>query len=287
MEQRSCFVPVPVVEDSASLRFLYRTVPGRVILKLATLRGISMAAGAFMDSRLSKCLIPTFIRKVGIDLSEYAEEDYTCFNDCFARHIRPELRPVDDDPAHLIAPCDGLLSVYPVEDGLVIPVKQSRYSLADLLRDEELAKQFDGGLCLVFRLCVNHYHRYAYADSGVKGSNIFLNGRLHTVRPIALREVPVFTENCREYTVIETENFGKLVQMEVGAMLVGKICNNDGGGAVIRGQEKGHFAYGGSTVILLLGKDRVEPAKELLQATADNCEVPVKLGMALGSAVKS
>lgn len=287
MAKDKSFYGIPIPKDSAMLRFLYRTIPGRMILRLLTARGISRFCGRFMDSPASRILISSFIEKNGIDLSEYQNETYHCFNDCFARRIRPENRPMDMEQLHLMSPCDGLLSVYRIQNGLVIPIKQSRYSIADLLCNAELASRYDGGLCLVFRLCVNHYHRYHYMDSGVKGENIFIPGVLHTVRPIALRESPVFTENCREYTVIETENFGSVVQMEVGAMLVGKICNRMGAGSVQRGEEKGNFAYGGSTIVLLLEKNRAELAEELFCATEQEMEVPVQMGQKIGAAIVS
>jgi len=247
-----------------ALRFLYHTTLGRIILKLLTKPAISQACGRFLDSKYSCKLIPGFIENNDIDMSEYIEEPYHCFNDCFSRSIKPECRPINMEKDAFIAPCDGLLSAYRIEDGLVIPVKESQYSMADLLRDEELAKEFDGGYCLVFRLCVTHYHRYSYLDNGVKTGNTFLPGILHTVRPIALRSVPVFTENSREYTVIDSENFGKLLQMEVGAMLVGKISNYHGAGECKKGQEKGKFLYGGSTIIVLTQKDQVKISNKVL-----------------------
>ncbi len=271
-------------DGSAFLRFLYQTAPGRLLLRPLASRGFSRLAGRLMDSRLSRPLIRPFVEKNGIDLSEYLDEPYRCFNDCFCRRIRPENRPVDMRPDILIAPCDGLLSVYDAEGDTVIPAKQSRYTLRDLLRNDALAARFAGGTALVFRLCVDNYHRYAYIDSGIKGENIFLPGLLHTVRPIALRGRPVFCENCREYTVIETDRFGPVVQMEVGAMLVGRICNYDGPGPVRRGGEKGMFLYGGSTVIALLEAGRAEIDSRFWQATAAGRETPVRLGQAIGRA---
>jgi len=258
-------------KESLGLRFLYETAFGRMILKGMIRPSVSRAVGHFMDTRFSRCLIPGFIKKNGIDLSDYEEEEYDCFNDCFCRHIRPEKRPLDMEMTHLMAPCDGYLSIFRMEKDRVIPVKQSSYTLFELLKDETLAREFEDGWCLVFRLCVHHYHRYSYFDSGLKGENIYLPGVLHTVRPIALKKEKVFSENSREYTVIETENFGKAVQMEVGAMLVGKIANHDGAGPCERGKEKGTFLYGGSTVVLLLKKDAVT-------LTPHEEEVPVKLG---------
>lgn len=264
------------------LEFLYQTVPGRMVLKQLTRPGLSRTVGRFMDSRFSKPLIPFFIRQNGIDVTQFEDVEYPDFNSFFCRKIRPELRPIDQDPKHFIAPCDGYLSTYAIQEDLVIPVKNSRYRISDLLQDKDLAAEYDGGTCLVFRLCVQHYHRYGYPDHGTKEENHFIPGKLHTVRPIALRNVPVFTENAREYTILHTENFGDLIQMEVGAMLVGKIRNLHEKAAFQRGEEKGHFLYGGSTVILLVKKDQARFIPKLYTAAMNNKEVPVQMGQVIG-----
>ncbi len=265
-----------------TLTFLYATVFGRACLKLLAARWLSKVAGAFCDSRLSKPLIKRFVRNNGIDLSEYKTAEFSCFNDCFTREIREELRPVCMDSDVLVSPCDGLLSAYAIEAGTVFPAKQSHYTVASLLRDDALAAAFDGGTMLVFRLCVHHYHRYGYIDSGTKGENVFIAGKLHTVRPIALENRAVFCENCREYTVMETDNFGKVVQCEIGAMLVGKIHNHDGVGTFEKGKEKGMFLYGGSTVVLLLQKGAATVDPQFFARTAAGEETPVKYGEPLG-----
>jgi phosphatidylserine decarboxylase len=160
-----------------------------------------------------------------IDLNDYESDNFKCFNDCFCRRIKDGLRPIDQSPEAFIAPCDALLSAYKVTPDTLLGVKGSLYRIEDLVNDAELAKSYADGICLVFRLCVHHYHRYIYLDNGSKGENVFIKGKLHTVRPIALEATPVFKQNCREYTVMDTENLGKVTQIEVGAMLVGKIKN--------------------------------------------------------------
>ncbi|MBR4991960.1 MAG: phosphatidylserine decarboxylase [Clostridia bacterium] len=268
-----------------ALRFLYHTRTGRTLLKPLTCRPVSKVSGRFLDSPMSKPLIRPFVRKNRIDLEDFYADDFRCFNDCFTRRIREPLRPIDRRPESFISPCDGLLSVYPVKGDTVLPVKQSRYTLSDLLEDEVLAARYRDGLCLVFRLCVDHYHRYCYLDDGTKGENRFLPGKLHTVRPVALAAGPVFTQNCRELTVMDTDNFGPVTQVEVGAMLVGKIHNHHGAGPIVRGEEKGMFLYGGSTVILLVEKDRVRLRGELLEASARGEEYPVQMGQLLGTKI--
>ncbi len=269
-------------KESAFLRFLYHTVPGRLFLKLLCGRGFSKFCGWFLNRGVSRILVGRFIRKNEIDLSLFEGAPYRNFNDCFSRKIKKECRPIDTDPTHLIAPCDGLLSAYPIQADTVIPVKQSHYTLQSLLQNEELAKQYQDGVCLVFRLCVNHYHRYAYLDDAEKGENVFIKGKLHTVRPIALEKYPVFAQNCREYTVMQTQNFGAVTQMEVGAMLVGKIKNLHGAASVKRGEEKGMFLYGGSSIVVLLEKGRCEIDPQIFANTNAEIETPVELGQKIG-----
>lgn len=261
------------------LEFLYKTAPGRVCLKALTHPGLSRAVGRFLDTPASKFLIRPFVKSNGIDLSQYEADDFHCFNDCFCRRVKPGRRPVDTDPAALIAPCDGLLSVYPIRDGAVLPVKQSAYTLESLLGGDPVWREFREGTALVFRLCVDNYHRYGFVDSGVEKYRWFIPGVLHTVRPIALQSRPVFTENCREITLFDTDNLGLLAQIEVGAMLVGKIANHPPRESVKKGEEKGAFLYGGSTIIVLLQKNRAIVHEKYLEPG----EKPVKYGQRIGT----
>ena len=279
--------PIKIPKDGKMLTYLYRTVPGRAMLKFLSSRMISDACGRFMDSSLSLSLIEGFADKNGIDMSEYEDEFYTCFNSFFTRRIRPELRPVDHDPSSFIAPCDGLLSAYHIHSGFVVPIKQSEYNIYDLVRDHRVADMYENGVCLVFRLCVNNYHRYCYPDNGIKSMNRHIDGELHTVRPVALRSLPVFTRNSREYCLIKTENFGTVMMMEVGAMLVGRICNHDDECRVKKGREMGYFEYGGSTVVLFIKDKKVSFPEELFDATDNGMETPVLMGECIGTALKS
>ena len=272
---------VKIEPDTKSLRFLYHTAPGRVLLKLLIRPGLSKIAGKYMDSPLSKIHIKGFIKNAGIDMSEYLEETYGCFNDCFTRRIKPEMRPVCMDREKLISPCDGKLSAYRIDEQSSFYIKKSRYGIKDLLEGSEKAPNYQGGTCLVFRLCVDNYHRYGYIDDGEILENKPLKGKLHTVRPIAVNEYPVFIQNAREYTVMQTENFGVVSQIEVGAMMIGKIKNHQTSGTVVRGAEKGMFLYGGSTVVVLLEKGYGEIPEECFRATEEGYEIPVKYGQVL------
>ena len=278
----SRYQTLPIQEkDSAGVNFLYHTVPGRALLQLLIRPGVSKALGAFLDKPLSRHLVTPFVKSTGLDLSDYPERHYHSFNDFFTRNIREGRRPVDMEETALVAPCDGKLTVYPITKEGLFDIKHSVYSVTDLLRDATLAKEFEGGTCLIFRLTPDDFHRYSFMDDGKILSSSILSGVLHTVRPIAFRRYPVFSENAREYAVLDTKNFGKVIQMEVGALFVGRIVNLPLT-HFIRGQEKGKFEFGGSTVILLLQKGAAEMDEELLQNTRSGLESIVRLGQKIG-----
>ncbi len=268
-------------KESVILRFLYGTLLGRFLLKGLTTKFVSQLGGFLFNTHFSKVFINSFVHKNKIHLEDYYQ-DFTNFNDFFSRKIYEELRPIDKKSSVLISPSDGRLSVYKIQKGLVLPIKQSYYSISSLLQNEELASFYENGICLVFRLCVDNYHRYCYIDSGTKEENVFIPGKLHTVRPIALEKYPVFVENAREYTVLNTEHFGKVVQIEVGALFVGKIQNYHEKYTYLKGEEKGKFLYGGSTIVLLVQENAVKIPDFYFKKTKTGEEIPIKMGEKIG-----
>lgn len=270
--------------DTAKL--FYKNAVGRMLLKPLITPTMSKICGRFLDSGASKPLAKRYIRKYHVNTGDFYGAPYRTFNSCFTRKIREDRRPIEAEESALISPCDGFLSAYHVDRGTVLPIKQSSYTLRSLLENEDLAEKYEDGTCLVFRLNVDNYHRYCYVDDGVKGGNVFIRGCLHSVRPVALERYPVFVRNSREYTVIDTEHFGTMVQMEVGAMLVGRIRNYHAAYTPHRGEEKGFFEYGGSTIILLFTKGTVEVDEQLFQDTEKHIERPVRLGEAVAHAAK-
>ena len=262
---------------------LYNSVPGRIILKLLTIPALSKAAGWFLDKRISRFLIPSFIRSNDISLDEVEEKQWKSFNDFFTRKLVNGAREIDMTPEAFVAPCDGLLTVHDIVDGAIIPVKNVPYTVLDLLGNRSLAKYYDGGTALVFRLTPSHYHRYVYPDGGEKTRDVIIEGVLHTVQPVATEATDVYIQNTRNYCVLKSENFGSMIFMQVGALLVGRIVNNDPDGAsVCRGDEAGKFEFGGSTIIVLVKKGKVKIKKDIKKASASGIEYPVKLGMNIG-----
>ena len=194
------------------------------------------------------------------------------------------MRPVDMDRGHLTAPCDSKLTVLGITDDLKFTLKHTQYTLESLLRDNALARKYAGGHALVFRLTVDDYHRYCYVADGKKDRNRRIPGVYHTVNPIANDHYPIYKENAREYSILHSDVFGDILMMEVGALLVGKIVNHHEEASVIRGQEKGYFRFGGSTVVLLLEANRVKIDPDILENSGENIETIVRMGEKIGQA---
>lgn len=282
MRQKFSIDTVP----DAPLRFLYHTVLGRCLLKVLVCPLWSRLVGCFLDSYFSTRLIPGFVRRHQIDMSRYENRPYRSYNDFFTRKLLAEERTASA-PEALISPCDAKLTAYRIESKSRFDIKGISYTVGELLQNPQLARQYEGGICLVFRLTVSDYHRYCYLDDGVKEDNIFIPGVLHTVQPVALGEYPVFRQNCREYTRLHTKHFGTVVQVEVGALFVGRIKNNDGSGVFRQGDEKGRFEFGGSTIVVLLEKGAARLDSEFFENTADGFETAVRIGERIGSAPES
>ena len=263
-----------IEKESKINKFLYNTKFGRIILKLLILPFISKISGIFMDSPLSEKMIRNFIYKNNIDMNDYEEKKYVSFNDFFTRKIKKNKRKINLDKKSLISPCDGKLSVYKLNEKNMFKIKNSYYSVSDLVGEEKTYEY-----ALIFRLCVDDYHRYSFIDDGKVISSGKIKGLLHTVRPIAQYKYKIFSQNERHYTIIDYKNLGEVIQIEVGALLVGKIINHDKK-VIKRGEEKGYFKFGASTIVILINDVLVDD--DIILNSSKEIETIVKLGEKIG-----
>lgn len=264
------------------LEWMYGTGCGRMLVRLMIQPWVSHMAGWMMDSPVSALAVKSFIRKNHIKMEDFEQRRFRSFNDFFTRHLREGARTVDLDPSHLVSPCDCKLSAYEIGEDSRFTIKGTEYTLGSLLRDEALAASFLGGTLLVFRLTVGDYHRYGYGDTGYVGKNVLIPGVYHTVNPAAAQRFPIYKENTRQYSLLESPVFGRLLQMEVGAAMVGRIVNTPGEKQVQRCQEKGFFAFGGSTIVLCLQKGAAVIDRDILENTKQDIETVVQFGQRIG-----
>ena len=263
-------------DSDTFVRFLYGTFVGRGLLKLIQKTHADCLIVRYLRSSCSRPFLTWYIKRNDIPISEEELLEYRSFRDFFARE-RKELT-ADLNPAHLISPCDGWLSAYPIVENSSFAMKHSFYRIKDFLNDEKLSDQYCGGICLVFRLCASDCHHYSYIDDGFQGYTHYIEGQLHSVQPIALDKYPVFILNRRCWCLLTTENFGPVIQTEIGALIVGGIANNEGNSRFCRGMEKGHFELAGSTIVLLFEQERIRLLPELAEKIKAEGEVRVEQG---------
>lgn len=280
------------VAGDAFLRWIYDTKTGGLILHSLVKRKIfSYLYGRFQDTALSRRKIKSFVRTMKIDMTEAENENldsYRTFNDFFTRKLKKSSRPVDSRPEILVSPADGkILAWENINSSKLIQVKGSNYSLADLLQDKDLAEKFHEGSCLTIRLCPADYHRFHFPDHGIPAKTVKIGGHYYSVNPRALSKIPrLYCENKRELTLFRSENFGQMIIMEIGATCVGSIIQTYTPEQYVRkGEEKGFFKFGGSTIILLLQKNFLKIDNDILDNTKNGIETGILMGEKIGKKI--
>ena len=266
--------------EDTSMRFLYGTAPGRVMLRALLRLGLPKALAGYLRSPLSRARIKRYIKKHDIPMEDYPQEQYRCFADFFSR--KKLSVGFDASPGHLIAPCDSLLSVYGVGQGSRFLIKGFRYSLSELTGESSFDEKYAGGLCLVYRLTASDYHHYIYTDGGHIGAHHFFEGKLHSVQPSACSAFPVYRINRRSWSCLESDSFGSVLQVEIGALAVGGIVSEHENERVEKGAEMGHFELCGSTVAQFFEKDRVRLLPELSAIKDTEEEIRITIGAQVG-----
>ena len=269
------------IKSTKTLSFFYNTLLGRILLKICTMKFISDIAGIYMNSRLSKYKIKKFIKDNKIKITDYEKTNYNSFNEFFTRKIISIKRPINMTKTAFISPCDSKLSVYTISNDLTLNIKNSYYTI-DTIIDKKILKEYKEGYALVFRLSPTDYHRYCYIDSGYQEKNNKIKGILHTVQPIALKRYNFYKTNTREWTILHTNNFNEVVHIEIGAMTIGKIKNEHENYIFKKGEEKGYFEFGGSTIVLLVKKGIITIDEDILENSKNNIETYVKYGEKIG-----
>ena len=277
---RKEIVEVPEVGIGA-IRFAYGTAFGRILAKgILCRKFVSNIYGAWQKSSFSRRKVKKFIAQYQISVDDCTKTEFSDFNDFFTRQRKHYENHTEENQLPAIA--DSKLLALPISENSVFQIKGVPYTVGELLENEKLAGEYVGGQCLIFRLAPDDYHRYVYPDAACQEKTVSIDGVLHTVNPIG-GALAVYRRNARRYTLLHTENFDDVVQMEVGALLVGKIRNHKEETAKVgKLEEKGYFEYGGSTVILLVKKDAVTIDDDILTYSAQGIETKVRIGERIG-----
>ena len=270
------------------LNWSYSSSSGKGLVELLLKKKLfSKLYGFYCDTKLSSKKIKSFIKMFDINMSMYAKNynEFSSFNEFFIRSLKPGARIIDKNSNILISPCDGKLSAYEnINLNEILQIKGFTYSLKELLQDDKIYNLYNEGTCLIFRLCPTDYHRFHFIDDGVCDHTTKIKGHYYSVNPVALKNIKkLFCQNKREWSVFHSNNFGDTIYMEVGATCVGTIVQNYSPNLkVSKGDEKGYFKFGGSTVIILFKKNTVKIDEDLLIQTQLGFETSVLMGEKIG-----
>ncbi len=281
---------IELVYGDDAIRFIYDSKLGKIVAPLIASKPISRLYGWYQDWSISHKKIAPFVDKFNIEMDIYKpgsisannkQESFKNFNEFFIREFEANQRTFIDAKNKMPAFCEARYFGHEaIDDHIEIPVKGTLLKSSDLLGGSHWSSSFTGGPILVARLCPVDYHRYHYPFDGTTLDSFAIAGQLHSVNPLALKSKPeIFIINERRASILETENFGKLAFIEVGAAMVGKIVQTHNEvKAHRRGDEKGYFLFGGSTVVLLGEKGKWRPSQDILNHTLAGIETYLHLG---------
>lgn len=265
------------VMGDGALRFAYETLLGRTVWPVLFGSGfLSSLLGCYYDSPRSKKAIAALAAIPGClpDEAEKPLAAYGSFNAFFTRRLKPGARPIGDG---VVSPADGRLRLYLGADAETpFPLKGATKSLRQVFDASAPAGKYD---IAVIRLAPVDYHRFHFpCDGTVAGPIKVLPGKYHSVNPIALVRYPdVYADNERQI-VKARASFGDFWLVEVGAFGVGTIVQTFAGETFAKGDEKGYFKFGGSTVILIVPAGILRFDADLVRASAEGLETQVRCG---------
>ncbi|MCD6596767.1 MAG: phosphatidylserine decarboxylase [Bacteroidales bacterium] len=280
VERTSGEIKIEKVEGEKWLIWLYNNPLGELSLHaLVKRKFVSALYGRMMDAPRSSEKIAPFVEKYNINLNETQKQEFNSFNNFFVRKLKPGARDIDTSELVVVSPGEGKILAYEelsIQDFLV---KGNRFNIYTFLNDSSLAKNYEHGSLLIIRVTPPDYHRFHFPVSGHISVNTKIPGDYYSVSPLALRKiVEVLCLNKREYVKISTSNFGEIIMSEVGATMVGSIIQTYNGDTAVKGEEKGYFKFGGSTLVLLFEKGEIDIDDDLLLNTMKHLETEIMMG---------
>ncbi|KAJ3974206.1 phosphatidylserine decarboxylase-domain-containing protein [Lentinula raphanica] len=279
------------------IRLLYKGMKSRMEGSRARslLKSLSIKQGIKYDSPDSVRDILPFIEFHKLDMREVRDpvQSFKTFNQFFYRKLKPDARPVDSpsDPYRLVSAADcRFMAFESVSEATRLWIKGREFSVGRLLGNayKAEAERYNGGALAIFRLAPQDYHRFHSPVDGKIGKMTYISGEYYTVNPQAIRTaLDVYGENARKIVPIDSPQFGRVMAVCVGAMMVGTIQTTvEEGQWVKRGEEFGYFAFGGSTIVLLFEPGVLEWDEDLLINGRAALETLVRVGMGLGTGLR-
>ncbi len=273
------------------LKFLYYNPFGELALNLVIKRKfLTWYYGKEMDKKSSVSKIKSLIESAGINMAESKKniDEFNSFNEFFIRELKSGAREIDMNENTLVSPADGRIFVYEnLSEVSKFFLKGDEFTLQEFFKDDFLAEKYKDGVFMIIRLAPVDYHRYHFPADGFINKSRLIEGYYYSVSPHAIKKnFRIYCENKREYSTLKTEKFGDIIISEITATMVGGIIQSYTPDTFIKkGDEKGYFYFGGSTVIMIFEKGKVAVDKDLILNSQNGIETKVYMGEKIGVSV--
>jgi phosphatidylserine decarboxylase precursor len=233
--------------------------------------------GAYLDTQESAKEIESFKNDPVFNWDEYMPppSGYLTFNQFFARHVKPGMRPVAglEDDRIIVAPADSTFvgwwqisersDIYVLEHKLSI--KGLQWSIHELLEGSAYADRFKGGIFAHSFLNTFDYHRWHAPVRGKVLEARVIQGQAYldvTTKPALVDGKKVNVLNALDntnYQFVQTRGLvvidspiGLVACLPMGMAQVSSVVLTGQEGVTLRkGEELGYFMFGGSDFVLV------------------------------------
>jgi phosphatidylserine decarboxylase len=233
--------------------------------------------GSYLDTTESAQGIESFRIRAAVDWDEYMPppSGYLTFNQFFARHVKPGMRPIAglDDHSVLVSPADStFVGRWSINENSEISVAEEKlelkglkWSIHQLLEGSTYADRFKGGIFTHSYLSGTDYHRWHTPVQGKVVEARVIQGQVF----MDMRATPEFVGGKQVNTVdivdstgfqfIQTRGLlvidspiGLVACLPIGMGLVSSVViTAEVGKTLHKGEEMGYFAFGGSDFVLV------------------------------------
>jgi phosphatidylserine decarboxylase len=285
IDRKTKEILVENVPGEGFLKFLYHNPFGKLPLELLVKRKfLSTFYGKLMDKKSSVNKIKDFVVNNHINMDESAKsiDEFTSFNDFFYRKLKANSRKIEDG---IVSPADGkIIGFERIDEWDRFFVKGTEFSLKKYLNNNTLYEKYKGGSMIIVRLAPADYHRYHFPLDGKVGDRTMIDGYYYSVSPYAIKDnFGAFCENKRELTILKTEKYGDVIISEIGATMVGGIEQTYTPNSMVKkGEEKGYFTFGGSSIMLLFKEGTMKIDGNILENTKNGYETKIFMGEKIG-----
>lgn len=265
----------------AVLRFMYGSKMGRALkLLLAKVPFFSQLVGWWNRRSWTKGKILPFIAHHGINATDFEKpvESYRSFDAFFVRTLKKGRRPLAEG---LIIPADGRYLFYQnVAASEHYAVKGKTFSIKRLIGLDAEVDPYSQGSMVIARLAPCDYHRFHFPCDCIPSPSRLINGSFYPLHPLKiLQDMALLSENKRMITQLKTEQYGTILFIEIGTTAVGSIHQTYQPGIPYKkGDEKGYFSFGGSSLILLFEKEIIRLSSDIITYTSQKIETRCRLG---------